>query len=119
MAGGWRVPPRQQSDRPAILASRCEAPAELRNAKLGWRFANVPEVIGEHYVHPGSWFNSSFKYAKRQRDLAKVQAQIVKELGLPSWMYVFAVGRYTYAYLPSGLKRAVRRGIAGSREQDV
>jgi len=91
----------------------------LRVAKLGWRFANVPEVIGEHYVHPKSWFNSSFKYGERQRDLAKVQAQIVRELGLPSWMYVFAAGRYTYAYLPSGLKRALRRGVAGSRERDV
>jgi glycosyltransferase EpsE len=91
----------------------------LSVAKLGWHFANVPEVIGEHYVHPTSWFNSSFKYGERQRDLAKVQAQIVRELGLPSWMYVFAAGRYTYAYLPSGLKRALRRGVAGSRERDV
>ena len=91
----------------------------LRIAKLGWRFANVPEVVGEHYIHPKSWFNTSFKYGERQRDLAKVQAQIVRELGLPSWMYVFAAGRYTYAYLPSGLKRALRRGVAGSRERDV
>src|SRR5215211_7290328 len=86
----------------------------LRVAKLGWRFANVPEVIGEHYVHPKSWFNSSFKYGERQRDLAKVQAQIVRELGLPSWMYVFAAGRHAYAYLPPRLKRVLRRSMAGS-----
>jgi glycosyltransferase EpsE len=91
----------------------------VRIAKLGWRFANVAEVLGEHYVHPKSWFNRSFKYADRQRDLARVQAQIVRELGLPSWMYLFAAGRYAYAYLPTGLKRALRRGVAGSRERDI
>ncbi|HJR16057.1 MAG TPA: glycosyltransferase [Gemmatimonadales bacterium] len=91
----------------------------LRVAKLGWRFANVPEVIGEHHVHSSSWFNQAFKYADRQRDLARVQAQIIRELGLPSWMYVFAGGRYAYAYLPTGVKRVLRRGVAGSRERDV
>jgi glycosyltransferase involved in cell wall biosynthesis len=91
----------------------------LRLAKLGWRFANVPEVVGEHYVHGASWFNRSYKYADRQRDLARVQAQIVRELKLPSWMYLFALGRYAYAYIPSGLKRVVRRELAGSAERDV
>lgn len=91
----------------------------LRIAKLGWRFANVADVVGEHYIHSRSWFNSSFKYAERQRDLARVQAQIVRELGLPSWMYLYAVGRYAYAYLPSALKRGLRRGVVGSRERDV
>jgi glycosyltransferase EpsE len=91
----------------------------LRIAKLGWSFANVPEVIGEHYAHPKSWFNSSFKYGERQRDLARVQAQIIRELDLPTWMYLFAFGRYAYAYIPSGLKRVVRRGMVGSPERDV
>jgi glycosyltransferase involved in cell wall biosynthesis len=91
----------------------------LRVAKLGWRFANVPEVLGEHYVHPASWFHRSFKYTDRQRDLARVQAQAVRELGLPSWMYLFAVARHAYAYFPDGLKRVVRRGIMGSSERDV
>ena len=91
----------------------------LRVAKLGWLFANVPEVVGEHHVHSQSWFNSSFKYSERQRDLARVQAQIVRELELPSWMYLFALGRYAYAHLPSGWKRIVRRGMVGSPERDV
>jgi glycosyltransferase EpsE len=91
----------------------------LRVAKLGWQFANIPEVVGEHYVHDASFFNSTLNYVDRQRDLARVQAQAVRELGLPSWMYVFAAGRYAYAYLPSGLKRALRRGVVGSREQDL
>jgi glycosyltransferase involved in cell wall biosynthesis len=91
----------------------------LRVGKLGWRFANVPEVIGEHYVHGASFFHRSFKYVERQRDLARVQAQIVRELGLPAWMYLFSVGRHAYAYVPPGLKRALRRGIGGSRERDL
>ena len=91
----------------------------LRVAKLGWRFANVPEVVGEHYVHGSSFFHRTLKYVERQRDLARVQAQAVRELGLPSWMYVFALGRHAYAYVPSGVKRVLRRGMASSRERDV
>ena len=91
----------------------------LRLGKLGWRFANIPEVIGEHYVHDGSYFHRSLTYVQRQRDLAKVQAQAVRELGLPRWMYVFALGRHLYAHMPPGLKRIVRRGVVGSRERDV
>ena len=91
----------------------------LQVGKLGWRFANIPAVVGEHYVHDSSWFHRSFEYVDRQRDLARVQAQAVRELRLPSWMYLFALGRYVYAYLPVGLKRVVRRGMAGSRERDV
>jgi glycosyltransferase involved in cell wall biosynthesis len=91
----------------------------LRVAKLGWHLANVPEIIGEHYVHDTSWFHRTLKYAERQRDLARVQAQCVRELGLPRWMYVYALGRHAYAYMPTGLKRVVRRGLVGSSERDV
>jgi glycosyltransferase involved in cell wall biosynthesis len=91
----------------------------LRVAKLGWRFANVPELVGEHYVHESSFFHRSLKYVERQRDLARVQAQSVRELGLPRWMYVYSLGRHAYASLPSGLKRVLRRGMIGSRERDV
>lgn len=91
----------------------------LRVGKLGWRFANVPEVLGEHYVHDASFFHRTHKYVDRQRDLARVQAQAVRELGLPSWMYLFALGRHAYAYIPPSWKRAVRRGLVGSQERDV
>jgi hypothetical protein len=87
-------------------------------AKQGWRFANVPEVLGEHYVHATSFFHRSFKYVDRQRHLARLQAKAVRELNLPRWMYAFAIGRYTYTYLPDGVKRALRRRI-GARERDV
>jgi glycosyltransferase involved in cell wall biosynthesis len=91
----------------------------VRVGKLGWRFANVPEMLGEHYVHDASFFHRTLKYVERQRDLARVQAQSVRELGLPSWMYVYSWGRHAYAYLPSGLKRILRRGVGGSQERDV
>jgi glycosyltransferase involved in cell wall biosynthesis len=91
----------------------------IKVGKLGWRFANVPEVVGEHYVHASSFFHRSFKYADRQRDLARVQAQVVRELRLPSWMYLYALGRYAYAYCPLGVKRVLRRTLGGSRERDL
>jgi glycosyltransferase involved in cell wall biosynthesis len=91
----------------------------IRLAKHGWQFANVPEVLGEHYVHDSSFFHRSLKYVERQRDLARVQAQAVRELGLPSWMYLYALGRHAYAYFPVGWKRVVRRALVGSQERDV
>jgi glycosyltransferase involved in cell wall biosynthesis len=91
----------------------------VRVGKLGWRFANVPEMLGEHFVHDASFFHRSLKYVDRQRDLARVQAQTVRELGLPRWMYVYSWGRHAYAYLPTGLKRVLRRGLGRSRERDV
>ena len=91
----------------------------LRVAKLGWRFANVPEVVGEHYVHDASFFHRTLKYVERQRDLARVQAQVVRELRLPRWMLLYSLGRHAYAYIPPGIKRVVRRGMVGSQERDV
>lgn len=91
----------------------------LRIAKLGWRFANLPEVLGEHYVHNLSYFHRSLTYSERQRDLARLQAQIVRELRLPRWMYVFALGRYLYPFIPTHFKRLLRRHVAGSQERDV
>ncbi len=91
----------------------------VRVAKQGWKFANIPDVVGEHYVHDGSWFHRTLQYTERQRDLARVQAHAVRELGLPRWMYLFSLGRHAYAYIPPGLKRLVRRGLVRSRERDV
>jgi glycosyltransferase EpsE len=91
----------------------------IRVGKLGWHFANVPEVLGEHYVHDASFFHRTLQYVERQRDLAKVQAQSVRELGLPRWMYVYSLARYAYAHVPVGVKRVLRRGVVGSQEQDA
>jgi glycosyltransferase involved in cell wall biosynthesis len=91
----------------------------LRVAKLGWQLANVPEVLGEHYVHDASFFHRTLQYVERQRDLARVQAQSVRELGLPRWMYVYSLARHAYAYVPPAVKRVLRRNVVGSRERDT
>jgi glycosyltransferase involved in cell wall biosynthesis len=91
----------------------------LQVAKKGWRFANVPEVLGEHFVHQTSFFHQAFRYAQRQRDLANAQAQIIRELNLPRWMYAYTAGRYLYAYCPTPVKRVLRRTLGGSRERDL
>lgn len=109
----------EQADGYPIANNLIDLRFYLRLAKLGWRFANLPEVVGEHYVHDLSFFHRSLTYAQRQRDLARLQVQIVREFRLPTWMYVYALGRYVYPFIPDGLKRVLRRGIAGSRERDV
>jgi glycosyltransferase involved in cell wall biosynthesis len=91
----------------------------LEAAKLGWRLANVSEVVGEHFVHGASFFHRSFKYTDRQKNLARIQAQVVRELGLPRWMYLYALGRVTYAYCPTGIKRVLRRTLGNSQERDL
>jgi glycosyltransferase involved in cell wall biosynthesis len=90
----------------------------VKVAKNGWQFSSITQSLGEHFVHPASFFYRSYKYADRQRALARAQSHAIRELGLPSWMYVFALGRYTYAYCPPVLKRVMRRALAGSQERD-
>jgi glycosyltransferase involved in cell wall biosynthesis len=91
----------------------------LQAAKLGWRFANLTQPMGEHYVHDTSFFHRSFKYVDRQRNLARLQARIIRELRLPPWMYLYPIGRFGYAHFPQGLKRVLRRSLGGSRERDL
>jgi glycosyltransferase involved in cell wall biosynthesis len=91
----------------------------MKVAKAGWQIVNLPEVMGEHFVHPSSFFHRTFKYADRQRNLARVQAQVVRELDLPSWMYLYAAGRYAYAHCPTVVKRALRRTLGKSQERDL
>jgi glycosyltransferase involved in cell wall biosynthesis len=91
----------------------------IKVASLGWRFGSIPQPLGEHFVHPSSLFHRTFKHAERQRALARVQAHAIRELGLPSWMHVYALGRYTYTYCPTPVKRVLRRTLAGSQERDL
>jgi hypothetical protein len=90
----------------------------IKLASRGWHFASIAEPLGEHFVHPASFFHRSFKYTQRQRALARVQAHAIRELGLPVWMHLFPLGRYTYAYCPTAIKRVLRRTLAGSQERD-
>ncbi len=91
----------------------------IRIAEKGWKLANIPEVIGEHWVYQDSSFNRAFKYKDRQRELAGVQASAVKKLGLAKWRYIYPAARYIYPYIPDGIKRVIRRTIAGLKEENI
>ena len=91
----------------------------IRVAQQGWKLANVPEVMGTHYVYAGSNFQQAMHYRRRQRELAGVQAQAVLRLRMPLWRLVFPASRLLYSALPVALKRFVRRRLAGWAEEDL
>ena len=91
----------------------------IKIGAAGWEFANIPEVLGVHYVYGESYWHKNYTYTWRQRDLAKVQVQAIRELGLPATSLVFPLSRYFYSFMPPALKRFVRRRLAGSKEEDI
>lgn len=88
-------------------------------AQAGWKLANIPEVLGEHYVYAESYWHRNFSYKQRQKELASVQMSAVWRLHLGWWRVVFPLGRLAYGSLPDGLKRFVRRRLAGNSEVDL
>jgi glycosyltransferase involved in cell wall biosynthesis len=87
--------------------------------KKGWKSANIPEVLGEHFVHSESFWHKNFKYAKRQQELAKVQWEAIRSFNLPIWMGIYPLGRFVYPLIPRSLKRFIRRTVGLSREEDL
>jgi glycosyltransferase EpsE len=85
----------------------------------GWRFANLPVVLGEHLIYPESYWNRMFTYRASQLELASAQILAIKSLKLPFWTRVYPLGRYFYWQLPDGMKRLARRLLVGSSERDV
>ncbi|MFW5828272.1 MAG: hypothetical protein ACOCU4_09270, partial [Alkalispirochaeta sp.] len=88
-------------------------------AEAGWEVANVPKVLGEHYVYAESYFHARFSYRRRQRELAGGQLSAIFRLGLGWWRVIYPVGRLVYGALSDDLKRFVRRTLAGNRETDL
>lgn len=86
-------------------------------AARGWELANLPLVLGSHLVHTESFWYRNFKYAAMMKTMAHVQAQAIRKLNLPPWMYVYPMTRYLYAFCPNNLKRLVRRRIVGEADQ--
>lgn len=86
---------------------------------LGWRFASLPALLGEHFVYPESYWNRTFAYRTSQLELAQSQLLAIRTLGLPFWTRVYPLGRYIYWSMPDHLKRLARRLLAGSLERDV
>lgn len=88
-------------------------------AEVGWELANIPEVLGEHYVYADSFWHKNFTYKQRQRELASVQLDAIKRLHLGWWRRIYPLGRLVYGSLGNGMKRFVRRYLAGSSERDI
>ena len=91
----------------------------IRVAQLGWELANVPEVLGVHYVFQMSHFHQDMRYRKRQRVLAAMQAEAITKLGMAPWRLIFPASRLAYAFMPNVVKRYVRRRLVGSMEEDL
>ncbi len=87
-------------------------------AAQGWKLRNIPEVLGKHFIYKESSWHRRFEYAHRQRRLARAQAKAISKLDLPTWRYVYVIGRYAYPYLPDRVKQIVRRTIAGVKERN-
>jgi glycosyltransferase involved in cell wall biosynthesis len=91
----------------------------IRLVNAGWRMNNPSEVLGEHFIYSDSFWNENFNYAYRQFDLARLNARVIREQNLPSWMYVYPLSRLFYGGLPPQLKRYARRLLGGSNEEDL
>jgi hypothetical protein len=87
--------------------------------RLGWRFANLPDVLGDHVVHAQSYFLRTTKYQARQQRLAQMQTRRSAPLAWRFWMRVYPLGRRAYWTMPDSVERIARRTLVGSREQDV
>jgi glycosyltransferase EpsE len=83
----------------------------IEMARQGWQLAALPVVLGSHMVHPKSFFFSNFSYFRMSRTMAYIQTLAVHRLGLPAWMYAYPAARLSYALLPAGAKRFLRRRI--------
>lgn len=88
-------------------------------AKHGWQLASIPEILGQHWVHPKSFWHQNYQYSQRQRVLAKFQMKAIVDLELPLWMAIYPLGRYVYMYLPNPMKSFLRRTAAKSDEKDI
>lgn len=86
---------------------------------LGWRFASLQTLLGEHFIYPESYWKRTFAYRTSQLELAQSQMLAIRTLRLPFWTRVYPLGRYMYWSLPDSLKRLARRLLARSLEQDV
>jgi glycosyltransferase involved in cell wall biosynthesis len=86
---------------------------------IGWRFATLPTVVGEHFIYSGSYWKANFVYRESQREMARAQLQAIRALELPFWTRIYPTGRRLYWSLPTNLKRVARRLVVGSRERDV
>ena len=87
----------------------------IEMAKRGWKLGTVPRVVAEHRVHAESFWYSNCGYRVRQGKVAEAQRRAIKELGLPKWMYLYALTRGAYAWLPARVKKFVPKTAGRDR----
>jgi len=85
----------------------------------GWKFACLPEILGEHFVYSESYWHRNFSYETSQREMANSQIYAINALGLPFWTRIYPLGRHFYWLLPDHIKRVARRFLARSSERDL
>lgn len=82
-------------------------------ARQGWELAIVPEVLGEHNEHEQSFFHSAINRRWRQKNMAYLQWQAIRELHLPLWMAIYPIGRVIAACMPFAIWRRLRAKLGG------
>jgi glycosyltransferase EpsE len=82
-------------------------------AALGWELANIPEVLGEHCEYSQSFFHSAVNQRSRQLEMARLQWQAIRKLGLPLWTGLYPFGRFVVAHIPALLQSILRRRFGG------
>lgn len=74
------------------------------------KVANLPDILVKRNVRSVSFFQSQFKTSKQNVRLARFCAQAVRQFGLPFKFYLYPLARLIYPYMPSSLKKRIRRG---------
>lgn len=87
--------------------------------KNGWKLANLPDILGSHWVYKDSYWHKNFSYANRQYRQAKVHFSAIKDLKMPLWHAIYPLGRLIYPIIPNRLKKIIRRSIGLSKETDT
>lgn len=82
------------------------------------KVANLPDILVKRNVRSVSFFQSQFKTSKQNVRLARFCAQAVRQFSLPFKFYLYPLARLIYPYMPSSLKKRIRRG-QGLRESNV
>lgn len=74
------------------------------------KVANLPEVLVRRHIRDESFYQRTYKTRVQNRRLSRLSARAIREFGLPPHNYAYPLARLAYPYVPTPLKRLVRRG---------
>ena len=84
-----------------------------------WKLANIADPLVLRRIRNDSYWHSNFSQRARNLHLAKLNARAVSEFSLPFYLYIFSVARLSYTFLPTPVKRTVRRFFSRIEEHDL